>query len=360
MEQMYITRLEHVCSRLTKMGLTQMIVSDPLSIRYLTGVWVDPYERLYALYLRTDGKHRFFLNNLFVVPDIDIPKTWFSDTDDGVAVIAGLVDGNVDMGIDKNWPARFLLALMEHHPNVRYVNASSCIDGERAIKDEYERQKMREASLLNDACIEKAAAHIKAGMTELECADYIRSLYKEAGCIESFSTIVSFGANAADPHHEPDDTVLKEGDCVLFDMGCVKSRYCSDMTRTWFCGQPTEKQAAVHDLVRRANEAAEALIKPGVRLCELDAAARDLITEAGYGAYFNHRLGHFIGQTDHEKGDVSSANTAAARPGMIFSIEPGVYLPGEFGVRVEDLVLVTETGCEVLNRNDKHWDVVGK
>lgn len=200
MEQMYITRLEHVCSRLTKMGLTQMIVSDPLSIRYLTGVWVDPYERLYALYLRTDGKHRFFLNNLFVVPDIDIPKTWFSDTDDGVAVIAGLVDGNVDMGIDKNWPARFLLALMEHHPNVRYVNASSCIDGERAIKDEYERQKMREASLLNDACIEKAAAHIKAGMTELECADYIRSLYKEAGCIESFSTIVSFGANAADPY----------------------------------------------------------------------------------------------------------------------------------------------------------------
>ena len=226
MEQMYVTRLEHVCSRLTKMGLTQMIVSDPLSIRYLTGVWVDPYERLYALYLRTDGKHRFFLNNLFVVPDIDIPKTWFSDTDDGISVIAGLVDGNADMGIDKNWPARFLLALMEHHPNVRYINASSCIDGERAIKDEYERQKMREASLLNDACIEKAAAHIKAGMTELECADYIRSLYKEAGCIESFSTIVSFGANAADPHHEPDDTILKPGDGIVIDMGCEKEGYC--------------------------------------------------------------------------------------------------------------------------------------
>ncbi len=359
MEQMYITRLEHVCSRLTKMGLTQMIVSDPLSIRYLTGVWVDPYERLYALYLRTDGKHRFFLNNLFVVPNIDIPKTWFSDTDDGVAVIAGLVDGNVDMGIDKNWPARFLLALMEHHPNVRYVNASSCIDGERAIKDEYERQKMREASLLNDACIEKAAAHIKAGMTELECADYIRSLYKEAGCIESFSTIVSFGANAADPHHEPDDTVLKPGDGIVIDMGCEKEGYCSDMTRSFFCETADPDYAAIHDLVRSANEKAESLIRPGVRFCDLDKAARDVISEAGYGEYFTHRLGHSIGMQAHEAGDVSQGNSAEVQEGMTFSIEPGIYLPGKFGVRVEDLVLVTADGCEVLNHADKHWKVIG-
>ena len=162
MEQMYITRLEHVCSRLTKMGLTQMIVSDPLSIRYLTGVWVDPYERLYALYLRTDGKHRFFLNNLFVVPDIDIPKTWFSDTDDGVAVIAGLVDGNVDMGIDKNWPARFLLALMEHHPNVRYVNASSCIDAsENARGIPFKRRLHRKG------CRPHQSRHDRAGMRGL-------------------------------------------------------------------------------------------------------------------------------------------------------------------------------------------------
>jgi len=106
-------------------------------------------------------------------------------------------------------------------------------------------------------------------------------------------------------------------------------------------------------------EAAEAMIHPGVRLCDIDAAARDLITKAGYGEYFNHRLGHFIGQTDHEKGDVSAANTDTVKPGMIFSIEPGVYLPGKFGVRVEDLVIVTETGCEVLNHVDKHWSVVG-
>ena len=175
----------------------------------------------------------------------------------------------------------------------------------------------------------------------------------------AFTTIVSFGANAADPHHEPDDTVLEKGECVLIDMGCCKNRYCSDMTRTFFCGEPKPEYAAIHDLVRQANEAAEAMIHPGVRLCDIDAAARDLITKAGYGEYFNHRLGHFIGQTDHEKGDVSAANTDTVKPGMIFSIEPGVYLPGKFGVRVEDLVIVTETGCEVLNRVDKHWSVVG-
>ena len=202
---------------------------------------------------------------------------------------------------------------------------------------------------------------IRAGAKESDVgAAYDRAAAALGATGNSFPSLICFGANCAEPHHSTDDTLLSAGDSVILDVGLCWRRYCSDMTRTWFCGQPTEKQAAVHDLVRRANETAEALIKPGVRLCELDAAARDLITEAGYGAYFNHRLGHFIGQTDHEKGDVSSANTTVARPGMIFSIEPGVYLPGEFGVRVEDLVLVTETGCEVLNRNDKHWDVVGK
>ena len=157
----------------------------------------------------------------------------------------------------------------------------------------------------------------------------------------------------------PDDTRLQAGDCIVLDIGGKKAGYCSDMTRTYFCRTVSDKHAAIHDLVRRANEAAEALVRPGVPLCELDKAARDLIAAAGYGEYFTHRLGHFIGRTEHEQGDVSSANTTPAREGMIFSIEPGVYLPGEMGVRVEDLVLVTADGCEVLNRADKHCRVIG-
>ena len=354
-------RIDRVRTALRAAGLTQMIVCDPKSIWYLTGVSVDPYERLLALYLPVDGEPVLFLNRLFNVPNPPCKAVWHTDTDAPVAQIAATVDAEKPLGIDKEWPAKFLIPLMEAHPAMKVVLASDCVDDCRACKDAEEQALMRTASRINDAVNEAAKQYIKAGMTEREVASFIDSQYRAHGCEgPSFTTIVSFGANAADPHHEPDDTVLKPGDCVLFDMGCIKDRYCSDMTRTWFCGQPTEKQAAVHDLVRRANEAAEALIKPGVRLCDLDAAARSLITAAGYGEYFNHRLGHFIGQTDHEKGDVSSANTAVAKPGMIFSIEPGIYMPGEFGVSIEDLVLVTETGCEVLNRNDKHWALVGQ
>ena len=357
---MYQERISRVLAAMERMGLEQMLVSDPDSIWYLTGYDVFPFERLYAFYLRKDGQHKLFLNKLFPVPEAPYEQVWFSDTDDYLAILANAVDGEKDMGVDKDWPARFLLPLMAHNPSCKYVLASDCVDACRAVKDAEEQMLMKEASRINDETILKARDYVKPGMTEKQVAEYIDNEYKKAGCESvAFTTIVSFGANAADPHHEPDDTVLEKGECVLIDMGCCKNRYCSDMTRTFFCGEPKPEYAAIHDLVRQANEAAEAMIHPGVRLCDIDAAARDLITKAGYGEYFNHRLGHFIGQTDHEKGDVSAANTDTVKPGMIFSIEPGVYLPGKFGVRVEDLVIVTETGCEVLNHVDKHWSVVG-
>ncbi|HBG67376.1 MAG TPA: peptidase M24 family protein, partial [Kandleria vitulina] len=159
--------------------------------------------------------------------------------------------------------------------------------------------------------------------------------------------------NGADPHHVGDDSRLKEGDSIIVDMGCIYNGYCSDMTRTFFYKSVSEKQKDVYNLVLKAQLAAEAAIKPGLKLSDIDKVARDIISEAGYGEEFNHRLGHFIGRLTHEAGDVSSANDAIIKPGMIFSIEPGVYLPGEFGVRIEDLVLVTEDGCKVLNHYPK-------
>lgn len=354
------SRIDRVIENMRGMGLNQMIVCDPKSIRYLTGVYVEPLERLFAFLIRENGRHVLFLNNLFTVPETPWKQVWFSDTDDYIRMIADELEPKERIGIDKDWPARFLLPLLELCPGLKPVLASDCVDDCRAVKDDEEIALMKEASRINDLVNEAVQEFVKEGMTEKEAAGFIDQEYLKHGASgTSFPTIASFGANAADPHHEPDDTVLKEGDCVLFDMGCVYRGYCSDMTRTFFCKKANPEYTGIHDLVREANEKAESIVRPGVRFCDIDAAARDLIGNAGYGKYFNHRLGHFIGQTDHEKGDVSSANRRTAEPGMIFSIEPGVYLPGKFGVRVEDLVLVTEDGCEVLNHVDRHWKVIG-
>ncbi|MEE8825828.1 MAG: Xaa-Pro peptidase family protein [Eubacteriales bacterium] len=352
---MYKERIQRVLSRMKEAGLKQLLVSDPDSVFYLTGVSVEPYERMFAFLVRDDGHHALFLNRLFNVPETEYEEVWFSDTDDSVGMIAERIDRSGRLGIDKEWPARFLIPLMERCPELTVVLGSDCVDGCRAVKDAKEQKLMREASRINDIVNVRAREYVKAGMTEKMVADFIDANFvKEGAEGPSFTTIVSFGANAADPHHEPDDTVLKEGDCVLFDMGCVKDRYCSDMTRTFLCGETDDEEfGKVYELVRRANEKAERMIRPGIRFSDIDAAARDLIADAGYGEYFNHRLGHFIGQTDHEAGDVSSANENLTEPGMIFSIEPGIYLPGRFGVRIEDLVLVTEDGCEILNHVDK-------
>ena len=147
--------------------------------------------------------------------------------------------------------------------------------------------------------------------------------------------------------HVTDDTKGKYGDCVILDIGGFYKNYASDMTRTVFYKEIPEKGREIFEIVLEANKRAEAIVKPGVRFCDIDAAARDYITEKGYGQYFTHRTGHSIGLEVHDKGDVSSINTDTVQPGMIFSIEPGIYLPGEFGVRIEDLVLVTEDGCEL-------------
>lgn len=345
---------------LQEMGLHQMLIVDPMSIYYLTGVYVAPFERFYGLYLREGRQPVFFLNNLFTVPqEIGAEKAWYSDTDPITDIVAGYLDSTALLGVDKDLKARFLLPLMEKKAAAGFVNASLAVDQTRGIKDAEEQEKMRVASAINDQAMAKFKELIHEGITEKEVADQMLKIYMDLGADGySFTPIVSFGANAADPHHEPDDTVLKTGDCVLFDVGCIKDSYCSDMTRTFYYKEADDRCRQIYETVRAANEAAIEQIRPGVPLCELDLAARKLITDQGYGPNFNHRLGHFIGLSEHEFGDVSSANTQKAEPGMIFSIEPGIYLADDTGVRVEDLVLVTEDGCEVLNRYPKELQII--
>lgn len=275
-------------------------------------------------------------------------------------MIADCTDHEKPLGIDKKMAARFLLELMEPGAGSSYKNASECVDGARRIKDGEEKEKMILASRLNDEAMARFRGLIKEGVTELEVAAGMCAIYKELGTEgPSFGPLVSFGANAAIGHHKPDGTVLKDGDCVLFDVGCKKNSYCSDMTRTFFYKSASEKGREVYEIVKKANLAAQAVMKPGMKFCEIDKVARDIITEAGYGPYFTHRLGHCIGIEVHDAGDVSSANQDVVQEGMIFSCEPGIYLPGELGVRIEDLMLITADGAVSLNRDSKEMEIIG-
>ena len=354
-------RLEKVLKKMETEGLDQMIISDPYAIYYLTGRFIDPGERLLALYINQSGKNKIFINNLFTVPeDLGVEKFRFSDTDDYLTPLCDCVGAGKPLGIDKTFAARFLIPVIDHSGASSYKVSSICVDEVLACKDDEEREKMRAVSAINDKAMAQFRGLIHEGVTEEEIASKMLDIYKSLGADGySFEPLVGFGANCALGHHGPDDTVLKEGDTVLFDVGCRKDGYCADMTRTFFYKKvPSEKHRAIYETVRRANAAAEAILKPGVPLCEVDKAARQIIEDAGYGPNFTHRLGHFIGLEVHEYGDVSSANTKVAEVGNIFSIEPGIYVEGEVGVRIEDLVLITEDGCEILNSFSKELDIV--
>ena len=345
-------RLNIVLSKLEAMGIGQMIITDPVSIGYLADYSIDPGERLFALYINKKGNHKLFVNLLFHVPEgLGVELVRFTDTDDYVGMLCDAVDREMALGVDKVMPAKFLLPLIKNCGAAAVELTSICVDEARACKDADEREKMREASRINDLAMAEFKKLLHEGVTELEVAGQLEGIYQKLGgeCF-SFSPIVSFGVNSAIGHHVPDNTPLKEGDVIILDVGCRKDGYCSDMTRAFFFKKIAEpKHKEIYDTVCAAVAAAEAICKPGVPLCEIDGAARDVITKAGYGQYFQRRTGHFIGLEVHDFGDVSSANQNLTQPGNVFSIEPGITIPGEFGVYVEDLVMITEDGCEILN-----------
>lgn len=354
------TRVEKVLHKMEEEGLAQLLVTDPASIFYLTGHYEEPWERFWALYLNQNGNHRLVSNRLFTLPEVSgIDILWYADGESGVRRLLPFMEKDKRLGVDGVTKAKFLLELMQNNAASDYADASEVMKQVRACKDTLEQQKMIAASLINDAAMERFKGLIRAGMTELDMANQMLAIYRELGADDySFTPLVGFGGNAANGHHGPDKTVLKEGDCVLFDVGCKKDGFCSDMTRTFFFGNADEICEKVYHTVLQAQLAAEAAIKPGVPLCEIDRTARDIIAEAGYGPYFTHRLGHFIGYDVHEAGEVSPTSDIIAEPGMIFSIEPGIYLSEKVGVRIEDLVLVTEDGVKILNHYPKELQVI--
>lgn len=351
--------LNRVLEAMKKESLPQLIVSDPMMIYYLIGLKIAPGERMLALYLHESGKVKLFVNDLFRQENCPVELQYYNDIDDCVGILAESADKNLPIGIDKNWSAGFLLRL-QALGFTKCVNSSFLIDAVRRVKTGAEQEKMRICSRLNDAVMERMVRTVSTPHTEKELDAIIRGLYKDVGCDDvSFQPILSFGVNAADPHHEPDDTAPKYGDCLVIDIGGIKEDYCSDMTRTVFLGEVSPRQAEIYEIVKEANRRGIAAAKPGARMRDVDNAARSYIESKGFGKYFTHRTGHSIGLEVHEAGDVSAVNDAAIVPGQVFSVEPGIYIPEEkIGVRIEDLVLITPDGCEVLNHYSKELTVV--
>lgn len=344
--------ISRLVDRLNEKNLDCALISDPNAICYFTGTRFWPGERMLVLLVKRDGSCTLFLNKLFPYGE-EIPTQWFSDAQDGVALLAQQLSGTV--AVDKSWPARFLLHLMELKPTL-HLTTGTVIDEVKAIKTPEEQEKMAAASRKNDAVMAEVAGLIAPGKSEAQLRDEIDAVFHRIAGPVSFPTIVAFGDHAADPHGEPGDRILKAGEAVVVDMGCIVDGYCSDMTRTFFVGENTEKE--IYDTVLRANLAGIAAVKPGIPFREIDLAARKVIEDAGYGEYFIHRLGHGIGMEVHEPFDVSATDEVIVREGMCFSIEPGIYIPGRVGIRIEDLVCVTKDGCRVLNAYPKNREVL--
>lgn len=354
-------RVERILAKMNEQELPQMIISDPVAIFYLTGHWIVPGERMLTLILRTDGKHHMMINKLFPQQgDLGVGITYYDDIEDGVEIMTQFLEADKPVGIDKVWPAHFLLRLQELGCGSKFVNGSPIVDKVRQIKDEEEKELLRISSKINDQVMEELIPYAAKGLPETELNKITRELYAKHGCEDvSFDPITAYAANAADPHHVTDGTVGKKGDCVILDIGGLKDSYASDMTRTIFLGEISERQKEIYEIVKEAQKRGIEAAKPGNKMKDVDLACRDYITEKGFGEYFTHRTGHSCGIEDHEWGDVSSVNEAVIEVGQCFSIEPGIYLYDEgIGVRIEDLVITTEDGCEVLNDYTKDIIVV--
>ena len=263
------------------------------------------------------------------------------------------------LGFEENYLTVSEFMLYEKNVNAKLVPFTKEINGFRAVKEEWELNIMRKAQAITDKAFAEVVGRIKAGMTELELqAELIYCLYKNGATGLAFDPIVVSGPNSSLPHGVACERVIQEGDFVTMDFGALYNGYCADMTRTVAVGYATEEMKKVYDTVLQAQLAGIAATKAGVTGRDIDGAARKVITDAGYGPYFDHGYGHSLGMEVHEAPNCNPSGETPMPAGTICSAEPGIYLPGKFGVRIEDLVIFTESGCEDITNSPKNLIIV--
>jgi len=283
----------------------------------------------------------------------------WADGEDEYLPAAGLLrpDGRYAIS-DATW-AMHLLALQEKLPEARFAAISHALPMLRAVKSPDEVDRLAAAGAAADATFEDVLRLPFAGRTERQLAAELDRLLREHGHEQVDFTIVASGPNGADPHHEPGERTIAEGDTVVLDFGGLLDGYGSDTTRTVHVGEPTDEEHEVYEVVKRAQQTAFDTVAVGVPCEEIDRGARRVIREAGYGEFFIHRVGHGIGVTTHEPPYLVEGEQRPIEAGMCFSIEPGIYLPGRFGVRIEDIVVAAEDGPHRLNNSSRELHLVG-
>lgn len=353
------TRLERAQTIAAREGIDTLVITPGADLRYLTGYAALPLERLTCLILSTTD------DPVLVVPALEKAAavaagvafeiaTW-EETDDPFALVARIAGSPARLGVDDHmWVSR-AFALQKAFPAAEQVLAGSIVQELRIRKDRTEIDALREAGEAIDRVHLQVPAWIRPGRTEREVgADIARAIIDEGHETVDF-VIVGSGPNGASPHHELSDRVIEAGDPVVIDIGgTMPSGYCSDSTRNYLAGGEAHPDyLSFHAVLARAQDAQRAHARPGVTAESVDKVGRDIIAAAGYGEQFMHRTGHGIGQETHEEPYIVSGNATVLEEGMAFSIEPGIYLEGRFGARIEDIVVCTADGIECLNNTPR-------
>ena len=344
-------------------GLSALLVTPSADLLYLCGYDPPPLPRLTCLVIRPDH------DPVLVVPALERPRaegsgltklaevlSW-EETEDPHALVAGIAGGGPVGCSDRMW-ASHLLRLQQASSDTVFVPASEVLGGLRSIKDPDELSHLERAARYADETFHRVIQQPLETLTERALAKQLGDLLLQTGSDAVAFTIVGSGPNGASPHHEPTNREIRAGDAVVMDFGGRTGGYCSDVSRTVAVTRHPKDFDRAYEAVREAQEAAFQAIEPGVPAQEVDRAAREVIVRAGFGDLFVHRTGHGIGLEEHEAPYIVEGNDEPLQPGMCFSIEPGIYVAGQFGVRIEDIVTVTGEGGARLNRATRDLEVV--